>query len=97
MAPIRLTLKQRLAVACYHSFGSQHPNWVVDSAHGHSVCYHCGKPSPEAVIRICSEPDCGNEFVIEFNWKWLPKVGTLAGTNRLIEFTFLCPSCNGDD
>lgn len=89
MSGKRLTLAKRLQVACYHSFGSKHPQWVVDSTHGHPVCSHCGKPSPELVIRFCSE--CDDEFVIEFNWKWAPKYFLVAG--KVYEQDFQCPPC----
>lgn len=89
MVPVkRLTLKERLEVACYHS--SQKELWQVDSDTGHVVCSLCGKPAPEVVLRLCAE--CGTEFVLlRSDVNWLPKYFVVA--DKVFEREFFCPPC----
>ena len=81
----RLTIEERISVACYHHNNS----WVLDSNTGHMVDSHCGKPAPDAVLRICSE--CGDEFVMNFGPDWLPKFYVVQG--KVYEREFFCPPC----
>lgn len=87
--PKRLTLQERLQVACYHSSGPKTGNWVVDSTHGHGVCCYCGKPAPELVLRICFE--CGTEFVLNFGPDWMAK--NFVHKGKVYEREFYCPPC----
>lgn len=89
MSPIRLNLRERLEVACYHAIFAK---WVVNPTGPGMVCCHCGKPAPDVVLRICSE--CDKEFVLNRDAKWRPKMVSLSD-GRLIERTVLCPPCNG--
>ena len=77
-----LTLEERLKVACLHSL----TKWTVDRTHGHGVCYLCGKPSSELVLRKCSV--CENEFVLNFGPDWESKY-FLVG-NKVFEREFFC-------
>lgn len=87
----RLTIEQRVQVACYHSFGSKHPLWVVNQHGPGVICSLCHNPSPDVVLRICA--DCGDEFVIKrSDPNWAPKMVELSG-GRLIERTVYCTTC----
>ena len=84
-----LSLEDRVAVACYHPFVDNRPQWELDSNTDHMVHSACGKPAPDLVLRICSE--CGNEFVMNFGPAWLAK--TFLVGDKVYEREFFCPPC----
>lgn len=90
-SPKLLTLDERLQVACYHSIGAKHPNWELDNTSGHLVCSHCGKPSAELVIRICST--CGDQFILNIDHpRWESKYSILKNGDVVLN-DIECDNC----